>query len=117
MAPIPTEVETDIRNHLTNLVVQPEGYEVSESYYLTKQEIYLDLTIKYQKYHRKGQPEHGSEIIFRLDSRQDIVDSDVKAIEKHIGNIVKSKLPYDGEFYLDDENSEHVFIEEIIQEE
>jgi hypothetical protein len=115
MPPIPTKIETDLRNHLTNVIVKPEEYEVSKSYYLEQQEVHLNFTIEYQKYHRKGQVEHGSEITFRLDNRQDIVDSDVEAIEKHLSNIIKSKLQYDREFCLDDENSEYVFIEEIIQ--
>lgn len=116
MSVLPPEIESEIRNQLTKVLVEPENSECDESYYLNKQEIELHFSITYQKYYRKGQAEHGTEIIFRLDNRQDIVESDVKAIEKHLGNILKSKIPYEGDFSLEDEHDEHVFIDEIIQD-
>lgn len=116
MSVIPPHIESDIRRHLTTVLVDPESSEMEETYYLNKQDINLDFKIRYQKYHRKGQVQHGTEIIIRLEDAPDIVDTDVKAIRDDLENMIKSKLSYDGDFYLDDENKEYVFIEEIIQE-
>lgn len=115
MPVIPPDIETEIRNKLTKILVEPEESEAENVYYLDKHGINLHFKINYQKYYRKGEVEHGSEIIFRLDNRDDIVKSDISAIEKHIDNILKSKLSYNGDFNLDNENDEYVFMDEIIQ--
>ena len=118
MPVLPLEVEDEIRNHLTELCVNPKNYEVNETYSLDRQDITLEFSISYQEYVRKGVVKHGSEVCIRVEDADDLVETDIESINDHLGNIFTTIVePYDGDFYLTDEGDEYVFIEEIIQDE
>lgn len=70
--------------------------------------------LNYQNYHRKGDVEHGVEVIFELRDAGHLVESDVEAIGMALTRLLQSTLSFDGTVDMEREPERYVFIDEII---
>lgn len=115
MSALPVLLESEIRDGLYSTLNSEEGSpSYTGSHELPEHDADLAYNFSYYNYHRMGDVNHGVEVTFRLRQADSLVKSDVKAIEDSLTRIVQSVLSYDERVRLEYEDTEYVFIDEII---
>lgn len=81
---------------------------------LSKHGTELQYEMTYWEYHRMGDIEHGVEVVFRLQDDSELVASDIEGIKRSLTQILRATVSFEGRVELEAEDTEHVFIEEIL---
>jgi len=115
MSVLPVSLENEILDRLQKTLNNSKNTSVySGSHELPNYDVMLSYTFTYYNYHRKGEIQHGVEVKFQLGYADSLVSSDIDNIEKSLTNILQSTLSFDNRVKLEYEDSEYVFIEEIV---
>lgn len=115
MSALPVLLETELRDAFESARNGSEDDPaITGSHELLDHDAELFYQVTYREYHRMGEVEHGVEVVLRLREADDLVDTDISAIEDALTQIMHASLSFDEDVEFDDEGDEYVFIEEII---
>lgn len=115
MSALPVRLENDIRDGLYSTLNSSESSPPYTGLYeLPEHDASLFYKFSYYNYHHMGEVKHGVEVVFKLRDADSLVSSDINAIEDSLTQIVNSILSHNERINLEYEDTEYVFIEEIM---